>query len=122
MCRVLYVEDDRDIRESLATLLTEEAFTVSTASNGLEAMFKLVQEPAPDVIVLDLMMPTLSGWELLNELRNDERLSALPVLVLSGMPPPPGRLGTGDAYMQKPFNFDALVGTINRLAAKTPAA
>ena len=60
---ILIVEDDRAIREPLSVLLRGEGYRVSLAENGQEALRKLRTEPSPDIIVLDLRMPVMDGWE-----------------------------------------------------------
>ena len=81
--RILVVEDDRDIRESLQDLLEVEGYAVTTAENGRDALEQLQRMDAPSVILLDLMMPVMSGDEFLRELRKDGALASIPVLVVS---------------------------------------
>jgi CheY-like chemotaxis protein len=83
---ILVVEDDRDIRESIAEVLIEVGYDVATASDGAAAL-DLVHKPGcphPLLILLDLMMPVMSGWELRQKLLEDTELAAIPVVVLSG--------------------------------------
>jgi CheY-like chemotaxis protein len=67
--RVLLVEDDADIREALVEVLRMEQWTVETAPNGQLALDRLRQAPSPDLMLLDLMMPVMDGFELLEQLR-----------------------------------------------------
>jgi CheY-like chemotaxis protein len=81
---LLVVDDDPGIRESLADLLQEEGYTVMTAINGRDALERLRASGAtPCVILLDLMMPVMSGPEFYDELRNDPALAAIPIVVIS---------------------------------------
>jgi CheY-like chemotaxis protein len=80
--QVLVVEDDDDIRELLAALLMDAGYEVQTASNGLEALRAALASP-PDVIVLDLMMPVMNGWEFLRAQGSDPRLARIPVVAVS---------------------------------------
>jgi CheY-like chemotaxis protein len=77
---VLVVDDDRDTREAIRETLVEEGYTVSCAGNGREAM-TMLESTLPDLLVLDLMMPELNGWQVLALL--GERRLQLPVLVLT---------------------------------------
>ena len=77
---VLVVDDDKDIRESLAQVLADEGFRVKVAANGLEALEEIARTP-PDVVLLDLMMPIVTGWEVLDRLARAG--SKVPVIVLS---------------------------------------
>jgi CheY-like chemotaxis protein len=80
---VLIVEDDRDVRLSLAEVLAEEGYRIAMAGNGLEALRYLRSASAPGVILLDLMMPVMDGWEFLSVQRQIPSLSSIPVIVLT---------------------------------------
>jgi CheY-like chemotaxis protein len=80
---VLVVEDDQDIREGLTHILRDEGFDVHVASNGLEALDLIRRRGSPDVIILDLLMPVMSGVELLAILRRTPSLASIPVVVMS---------------------------------------
>jgi CheY-like chemotaxis protein len=82
---VLIVEDDDDMRESLQALLERKGFAVTSASNGLEALEQLRDGVRPGIILLDLMMPVMDGWELQRELAKDPALATIPVALLSGV-------------------------------------
>ena len=81
---VLVVDDDPDIRSAIADILELRGYQVTAAANGLEALEQLRQGLRPCVILLDLMMPILNGWEFCAEQRRDAALAALPVVVISG--------------------------------------
>lgn len=81
--KVLVVDDDDDLRESLTMLLTLEGFNAEGVSNGREALDYLRTHAPPCVIVLDLMMPVMSGAEFRAEQLRDDTLASIPVLVLS---------------------------------------
>ncbi|MCU1277212.1 MAG: chemotaxis protein CheY [bacterium] len=81
---LLVVDDDPGIRESLADLLNDEGYTVMTAVNGKDALVRLrASHATPCVILLDLMMPVMSGAEFYDELRSDPQLAGIPVVVIS---------------------------------------
>lgn len=80
---VLLVEDDEDIREILSELLVATGYRVTAVTNGEEALRALRRE-LPDVVVLDLMMPVMDGWELRRRMLSDPELRDVPVIVMSG--------------------------------------
>jgi len=114
---ILIVEDDFYIREDLADILRNEGYEILTASNGQEACDRLRSQCAlPDVILLDLMMPIMDGWQFRAEQLKDASLAQIPVIVLSGaadIRKEAAALGAA-GYASKPFKLDALVGTIRR--------
>ncbi|HEX7488066.1 MAG TPA: response regulator, partial [Anaeromyxobacteraceae bacterium] len=75
---ILIVDDDRDIREGLADILGLAGYLVRTAANGKVALEE-AQERRPDLIILDLMMPVMSGWKFLEAQRRHPRLASIPV-------------------------------------------
>jgi DNA-binding response OmpR family regulator len=114
--RVLLVEDDSEIRELVAELLSEEGFHVSVASNGDEALRELRAGQAPCVILLDLMMPGMDGWTFRGEQMKDSRLAAIPVVILSGAGLPEATLAAAHLaaadLLVKPFTAEALLATV----------
>jgi CheY-like chemotaxis protein len=116
--RVLVVEDDAAIRVMLSDLLNDAGYAVLEASTGKEALRRL-REQAPDVIVLDLMLPELSGWEFLNRARQQPGGLQAPVVVLSaiaGKSDYPSALGVA-GWFTKPLNVDAFLSTLGRLGS-----
>lgn len=81
---ILIVEDDDEIRDLLAEMLAEAGFTVATARNGREGLDRLRSGPHPDVVLLDLMMPVMDGWQLRAEMLGDPALAKIPVIIVSG--------------------------------------
>src|SRR5438128_8871587 len=84
-CPVLIVEDDADLRDMMAQLLTIEGFSATTVANGREALDYLTRGDRPDVILLDLMMPVMDGWEFRRTQLADPALADVPVIVLSAL-------------------------------------
>src|SRR4051812_37667489 len=80
---VLIVEDERDIRDTLEEVLKYEGFSVHSSSNGQEALTLLKTIERPCLILLDMMMPVMNGWEFLQMQRQDEILATIPVVVVS---------------------------------------
>jgi CheY-like chemotaxis protein len=117
MSEILVVEDDPDIRTGLAELLAVvTGHVVRTAANGLEALDRLRGGSAPCIILLDLMMPVMNGWDFRTEQLRDPSLAAIPVVVLSGaadVPHHAARLGAV-AWATKPFKMDALLRAVEQ--------
>ena len=80
--RVLLVEDDRFLRRACEKSLQQQGFTVSTAPDGEEALRAIRADP-PDIILLDLLMPKVSGFEVLKDIRSDEKTRSIPVIILT---------------------------------------
>jgi signal transduction histidine kinase len=112
---LLVVEDDADIREALDGLLSMEGFQVSGCSNGREALDWLRASPKPDLIVLDLMMPVMDGWQFRVAQKEDPELAKIPVLALSADSTAKAAAIDAEAYLKKPVDYDTLIDTIDRL-------
>jgi CheY-like chemotaxis protein len=82
--KILVIDDDDDIVQMLELILSQRGYKVVTAADGSEALDYLESHEPPALIFLDLMLPRLSGVELLGHLRRDERLESTPVIILSG--------------------------------------
>ena len=108
------IEDDRDIRETLLTLLSDDGYTVRACSNGLEALDALRKGRQTDVILLDLMMPVMDGWEFRVRQKEDPALAAIPVLVLSADGTAKATAIDADGYLRKPLDYPTLIQTIER--------
>jgi CheY-like chemotaxis protein len=83
---ILVIEDHELARRALATLLSTMGYEVVEAANGREALATLATEARPDVILLDLVMPIMDGWEFMKRQRRDWRLCTIPTIVISGVP------------------------------------
>lgn len=108
---VLLVEDDQDLRDAIADTLENVGYRVKLASNGREALAALRGASArPCVILLDLMMPVMDGWQFREEQRKDPALSSIPVVVLSAH----ANLWNFDAaaHLKKPVDIHPLVDTV----------
>jgi CheY-like chemotaxis protein len=116
MGTVLLVEDDPDLREMLAAFLHNEGHAVVTAANGREALDCLRGNPGHCVILLDLMMPVMNGWQFRDEQRRDPMLSTIPVVVLSAVANGQHHAASlgASAYVRKPIQFDDLIATVGR--------
>ncbi len=118
--RVLLAEDEPNIVESLSFLLERAGFEVSVAVDGRQAL-SCALENQPDVLVLDVMLPELDGYEVLRQLRADTRGKNLPVLMLTAKGQREDRetaLDCGaDLFMTKPFANAEITAAVTRLAA-----
>ena len=114
--RVLLAEDDRALRRFLEVVLERAGYQVISASDGLEAM-KLVLSSPVDVVITDVMMPSLSGHEFCRFLRNSPTLSHLPIILLSALERKDGNQNAeqADAFLSKPVSGESLVECIEKL-------
>jgi CheY-like chemotaxis protein len=111
MPTVLVVDDDDDVREALRDLLERRGFGVAEAADGSEALACLRDvERQPCVVLLDLMMPVLNGWELLDILQKDDRLRTIPVTVVSAQSAP--SLPAGVRVLRKPVSAEAVIAAV----------
>jgi two-component system cell cycle sensor histidine kinase/response regulator CckA len=116
---LLVVEDDADIREALDGLLSMEGFRVAGCGNGREALDWLHTSSKPDVIVLDLMMPVMDGWQFRVAQKHDPELATIPVVALSADATAKAAAIDADAYLKKPVDYETLIDTIDRLLVAT---
>jgi DNA-binding response OmpR family regulator len=115
MARVLIAEDDSEIGQCVQQLLDRPGIETIVARHGLDARRILKdRQRRIDLIILDLLLPRYSGWEILVELREDAELSRIPVIVLSALAAPSQNLGTQE-YIQKPFAPSRLTDAVARL-------
>jgi CheY-like chemotaxis protein len=115
--RILLVEDDTGIRESVAEVLELEGYQVSAVSNGSDALAWLAREVPPDVLLVDLVMPVMSGGELLARMKADPRLAGVrSILMTAAIPGPHSPIPAADATLPKPFELDALLEVVGRLS------
>ena len=114
--RVLLVEDNRDALSGLYMLLSNAGFSVLMAENGDEALFLIDRGVRPDVIVLDLMMPKVSGWDILKQLQQDPELREIPVIVVTALDREDAHVVGADVVMQKPIQPGELISEVQRLA------
>ena len=108
-CPVLIVEDDDDLREMMAQLLALEGFQTAAVANGQEALDYLRQENAPNLILLDLMMPVMDGWEFRRRQQANPAMAQVPVIVLSALDHVRTAEVSAEAILKKPLDFDRLL-------------
>lgn len=111
---VLVIEDDQDTREMLGRFLELEGFNVETAANGRQALERLGSGIRASVIVLDLMMPVMDGWQFRLEQIRDTSLSHIPVIVVSAAGRDRIDKIKAEAYLSKPVDLDELLERITQ--------
>jgi CheY-like chemotaxis protein len=112
--KVLIVDDETDIRDSLKEIFEDEGYVVKTAANGAEALDLLAKEDPPCAMVLDLVMPVVGGVEVYEKMQADKRLSQIPVIISTS---DPSRAPSGVLIMKKPIDLERLLGTIQKHCA-----
>ena len=120
--RVLVAEDERDVAELIRYTLTREGFEVIIATNGADAL-RQAQEARPDLVLLDLMLPQVNGWELCRRLKQDPATRAVPVIMLTARSEEGDKvlgfeLGADD-YVTKPFSTRELVARVRAVVRRT---
>jgi CheY-like chemotaxis protein len=121
--RILLVEDDHALRETLSDVLSDQGYDVACACNGQEALDRLGQELPPDLILLDLIMPVMDGWAFRDAQRRSPALAGIPMVVLSAsfQPDSPRVRALGaQAVLAKPIGLDRLIAALQRILAAQP--
>lgn len=113
MRKILVVDDESSMRFLIRMIFEAEGFEVVEAHTGAAALERLKEDPSPDLVVTDLMMPVMGGRELVERLRADPETAELPILVVSANAN--AVVAGADAVMRKPFDPDALLDTARSL-------
>ncbi len=119
--RVIYFEDDNDMVELVRIILGREGYHVEGIAEG-QAGIKAVQQNSPDVVLLDLMLPDMDGWEIYKQLKHDELTADIPVIVITAKAQSIDKvlgleIAKVDDYISKPFRPDELVERIKEVLA-----
>lgn len=114
--RILLVEDDKDLREAVCDTLADGGYEVVTATDGSDGL-RLVREIRPDVIVLDLMMPNLDGWQFRLAQRRDPMIAMIPVIAMSASSSATAAAIDADAFLRKPLDAEVLRHAIEEVVA-----
>lgn len=118
MTRILVVEDDRDIADLVARYLGKAGFTVETVGSGREGLAALQAQP-PDVLILDLMLPHVSGLDICRAARKDPKTAAIPIIMVTARAEESERIAGlelgADDYIAKPFSPNELVARVRAL-------
>ena len=114
---VFIIEDDIDTRDMLAKFLELEGYTVQLASNGRQALESFSKGATACVIVLDLMMPVMDGWEFRRRQIEDAKLKNIPTIVVSAAGRERLTQISADAYLSKPVDMDELLQRVSQFCA-----
>lgn len=118
MTKVMVVDDEPNILLSLEFLMQQAGFSVTTAEDGETALLR-ISETEPDLVLLDISLPGISGFDVLDHLRKDERFARLPVIMLTAhgreVEKEKGMALGADDYITKPFSTQALVQKVRNL-------
>ncbi len=118
MNEILVVEDNLSQREMIADLLKNNGMSVTVVGDGIEAL-KQIGKSKPDLVVLDIVMPNMNGYELCRRLKNDLKTKDVPIVMCSSKGEDFDRFwglrNGADAYIVKPFQPKELVGTVKQL-------
>ncbi len=117
MPRIFIVDDDEALLEALGSLLDSEGYEVETARNGKEALEKLATTPPPGLILLDLKMPVMDGWQFLAARPADPPAEQVPIVLLSGLAFIPNAPGVAD-FLSKPINPSRLLACVRRFCGE----
>jgi CheY-like chemotaxis protein len=109
---VLVVDDDEAIRQVISEVLRDEGYHVVCAENGVQALREIHKDRQPDLVLLDLMMPVMSGWEVLEQMQTDASMSTIPVVIVSAMTAP----GVCD-HLSKPVDLERLLAVVGKLTS-----
>ena len=118
MARVLYVDDDLELTRLVQDCLEDEGYEVLIANDGEEGLGSVISE-RPDMVILDVMMPQLNGWEIAKYMRERDDYKDVPILMLTGIGPSLNEMtaplyGAND-HLDKPFDMDELISKVHAL-------
>lgn len=116
---ILLVDDDDDIRESVRTLLEDEGYSVVLAEDGVRALELLRDGLRPSLVLLDLMMPGMDGWTVLEEAQNDIHLNTLPFVVFTAAMPCDRERIVRRPTLRKPIDPDLLLDMVREMSRTT---
>ncbi len=117
--RIVYIEDEHDVIDMVKLILERERYEVIGADGGREGL-DIVRREIPDVILLDLMMPDMGGWDVYQQLKADERTRAIPVIIVTARAQSIDKvlglqIARVDDYISKPFSPKDLIASIERV-------
>jgi CheY-like chemotaxis protein len=108
---ILVVEDNDDIREAIGQILENEGYEIALAEDGERALELLAEVPRPCLLLVDLIMPRMDGWQLLNLLSRDDRLATIPVVVMSAAANP--ATAPKHPTLKKPVDLEILLQIVH---------
>ena len=119
---IIYVEDDPEIVDLVSLILSRRGFVVTGVYNGREGLQRIIDEK-PDLVLLDLMIPELDGWEIFQKLKNHEDTANIPIIIITAKSQPIDQvigihIAKVDAYICKPFHPQEILDSIETVLAK----
>ena len=114
---ILVVDDDADLRETVEQVLDDSGYDVTAVGSGQAALDQLKAGARPRLILLDLMMPEMNGWQFLERAQADSMLDAIPVVIMTARKAPDLQPSPSKQVLHKPFDSAALLRAIARYAA-----
>lgn len=116
---LLYIEDDPEMIDLVSMIISRRGFQIRGASGGRKAL-ELIKSQKPDLILLDLMMPDMDGWEVYQQLKSKEETRNIPVIVITAKAQPVDRvlglhIAKVDGYITKPFHPQELLESVDRV-------
>ncbi len=123
--RVVTVEDEPEMIDLIKLILTRKGFEVIGANGGAEGL-KIIRELKPDLILLDLMMPELDGWQVYQQIKSDDETKDIPVIVVTAKAQDIDKvlglhIAKVDDYISKPFSLQELVDRVDKVLKKSDA-
>lgn len=123
---ILVIEDDDAIRESIVEVLSEEGYEVHSAIHGEEGMRVLESIPGPTLVLLDMMMPIMNGWQFIDAEKKRTRFTDISVVILSAVPEDRALLGDDDllpveGLLRKPIDVDKLLSVVGQYCLRREA-
>lgn len=120
--RIIYIEDDQDMIDLVSLILNRRGFSVKGADGGVKGLDMVIQE-LPDLVLLDLMMPDLDGWDVYQQMKSLAKTRNIPVIVITAKAQAIDkvlglRIAKVDDYICKPFSPNELIASIDRIIEK----
>ncbi len=117
--KIVYIEDDLEMTYLIKMILERKGYELISINDGLEG-FEIIQKEKPDLVLLDLMMPNIDGWDIYHQIRSNENTNQIPVIVISAKAQPIDKvLGLQIAkvnnYISKPFRPNELLESIEKI-------
>jgi CheY-like chemotaxis protein len=122
--KIVCIDDEESIVDLITLILKDGDFEVVGASNGPSGL-ELIQSEHPDVVLLDLMMPDMDGWQVYQYMKDDEYMRMIPVIIVTAKSQPIDEtlarsIARVDDYITKPFSPGDLINSINKVLGDTP--
>ncbi len=114
MKRILIIDDELDMAETMAILLKDEGYEATAIADGLEGLEDIKKGP-PHLLILDVMMPMINGLDIVRLMKKDSKLSSIPILLISASKEPEMENDKWSQFLRKPFDIYELIKTVKIL-------